>query len=542
MSTVRFVREACAADMDWEVTSSTAWKRRFTTHLNRALRDMLSEAPYVFFEEDIKLYLEPDVVPTLATDTITLAANASIPTPESDPWVFKTDLSIGTTDAIVWSNDRSWDGRIIELSDGTSFWTRTIRSVWKDVVRSQYRITINTPWPHAEHGAGPFTWRIYTDKYPLPSRFHRVKAMKATLVGRVRYASPVNFDNLNVDGQRSSAAPGAPTRYTLVSGESLPAPLGAPKVELDNDTRWDGPEPPGKFSYIVTYTLGKANIETVGEGLAYFDGAYTTWRNTTADASFVPIDNTHNRYMMPRLESSPSNASEEITTPYDTQIAGSYRAINVIPPNIEYMLGFLMKGTASGVPFARDSVNQSGIHVRVWRRRIEQDFAHYGALTDKITGLSNVGTPAPHFLLAEFRIDNTNLGLFRDTGAILPDYTQRIYTSGHQQYVRFHPQATDATEVTIRGTHGMVNVVDDDDVIPVNSLALNLIIAKTLIYVRRADGNAVEVREAIAHYESTRKNTAQQFGHGRPPGQSVRVGQIRARRRTSYSGPSKSDL
>jgi hypothetical protein len=542
MSTLSELRSYCLDQLDWEFQASSNWKKRFSRMATRGLLELADQAPWAFFETEITMKAEPDVVPTLDGDTLTLVNNTSIPTPSRDPWVFETDLTIGTTDAVVWNTTRLWDGRMLELSDGTSYWTRRIRTIWTVSSTNKIRITIDKPWPHNERGNGPFKFRVYTDTYTMPPSVMRANSIKPFSTDgyrEMRYVTPRRWEWWNPPQPRAEVSTGTPRKFTQRHSHLMPAPGSAPKVSEDTTptVEWVGPEPPGKFQYRITLAHGKRDLDVSHLGLPYFDGSNATWANSTT--GFTLPGNTQNRIMEPRFESAPSPESEVVSNLKLAQASGRH-SIKIELPNIEYMLGFLMTGTAGASTFLRQSIGQSGFHVRIWRKRLTADFEDYADLPNRIHAtadptkmMSHLDIKDDYHLLTEVRVDSTNMGIFYDDGQITPDYLKRLDMVGAQNQISFHPAPDTEQQLHIRAVSRPPPLVHDSDPLPIDPAAMPMLVHKVLSYLYKAEGNhrAGEIEEG--KYQASRAELAQTFGEGRPPGQPAYRRACRARRSRS---------
>ena len=295
------------AQADYSPSSSPEAISRVNNFINRAYNQLALEAPFLFFETEVSMAIQPDVTSGAGTaalnDRIKLAGTNTLPRSPSgnDPWTWMTtytatQAATASNNLTVWKYDRSWDGRIIEITaeDGTLV-RNQIRSVWLE--SDIYHMTFVRPWDtttYPDTGYDGFTYKILTEQYPLPDNIIEVKS------ARLRDKSN-NFP-LDVIGQRkaeqlqlisptANVASGIPRSIFRRGHMRLTGPAVPPSVSLDKtlvsaegeDTLrnpWIGPEPTGKFAYRVTYTWGKRDTEFQLPGLAHWEGMAAGYLNT----------------------------------------------------------------------------------------------------------------------------------------------------------------------------------------------------------------------------------------------------------------------
>ena len=125
------------AQADWAPTQSPEAITRANSFINRAYNVLALEAPFLFFESKVHLATEPDVIPlgggtdgagNAVSDAIRLAGTNTLPGGPTtrDPWTWRTTYTSVQQSQVpkglnAWKYDRSWDGRMIEITtaDGT---------------------------------------------------------------------------------------------------------------------------------------------------------------------------------------------------------------------------------------------------------------------------------------------------------------------------------------------------------------------------------------------------------------------------------------
>ena len=561
------------AQADWSPNQSPEAISRTNTFINRAYSQLMLEAPFLFFESEVHLATEPDVSSKSATDTIKIIADNNAFTPGEDlrdPWTWETtytsaEVAVLPDTLTAWEYDRSWDGRRIEitLADGSKV-ANQIRTVWKDTDDNTYKFTLVQPWDAATNGYGDFKYRIYTEEYALPDDLVEVKS------GTLRHVS--NNYPLSVMGQDqaerlqlaspSNVAAGIPRtmfrRKHLNMMNPATAPVASPALTLDTQgqatvhTNWRGPEPPGEFQYIVTYTWGKRDVEFRLPGLAHYRGYAQTWENysgssppTNRSTTFASkptrddqlFDAAANRYREPRYESAPSPESGVVKVEQIELVVGGtdIAAVKLQIPNIEYALGFMVKGGT----FSRTSLHQSGIHVRIYRKRLSANFIGYDTVLNAATDasgdvtLNTLDTPDVFFLLAEFRLDETNKGIFYDNGEIIPDYSRRLRDIHGYQTFSLYPMPDKRYLVDLRCLRRPDDLEDDSDTPLVHAEATNVLISRALMYLYESMGNHEVAMICQQRYEQELLTLSKRYGDLRPASTPVlrRLSRARSSRR-----------
>jgi hypothetical protein len=640
------IRDAMFAQADWAPTQSSEATSRVNNFINRAYNQLALEAPFLFFESKVHLATEPDVTSLSGeesvnkSDTVRLAGANTLPgSPTTrDPWTWRTtyttaDVANYSGKFNSWSTDRSWDGRMIEITtaDGVKIKSQ-IRSIWLNESDNYYYFTLVTPWDASAHGEGDFSYRVYTEAYPLPDDL--VQLYSARLRDEDNnYPLDVfgqrEAESLQLDGPPSLITSGLPrvifrrshlhlkgpsvapvTSAALSSSVAPPnnttvppdnnddggggggggggnnnngdngvpfdpqngrdralfdpnldpndstwnsdiyTPGGPPvadgihQVSLDfNDAtksppvtvqdppanavevEWLGPEPAGTFEYKVTYTWGKRDVEFQLPGLGHWEGfaqplgitnSATLFPSKTEDAPAGGAAESRNRFRTPRFESPPSPTSGAMT---NVIAGGKTAAIKISLPNITYALGFLNKITSGASTYTRQSLNQSGIYIRVYRRRLATYMRSYGQLTLQAEGLgtSQLDRADDFYLLSEFRADSSNGGVWYDNGEILPDYSRRLRDIHGYQSMQFYPKPDKRYVVSVRGVFRPDKLVDDDDTPILHAEAMNVLVEKAMTYLYENMGQAGRSEQSEARYAQLLYTLSKRYGDLRPP-------------------------
>jgi hypothetical protein len=453
--------------------------------INDALQQMALDAPFLFWEEEVRFTVGLDAESASATDLLKVATEgaAFAPDPTSfNPWVLQSQLDTGAlVDRVVWPSNGSWNGRMIDIiePDGTIH-TNRIRDVWIETPAGSaddyYMISLWKPMPdnaYADGGGNDsvqwtnLRFRVYDSEYYFPDDVIELKSMR--LVGKpypIEIIAQDEAERIGLVDDQFDSGQGQP-RFAYRRGHfQIPSPNVAPDVEAANPD-WEGPEPPGEFEYIITYCWGHRSFEHLNPGIR-------KWNDKTTDP-----DSGVGRLREPLWESSPSPVSSAITVPDATAPNILPSAVSVKVPNVEYMQGFLLDGTynhgAGSAGFARVNSEHSGWWVRIWRRRKTATLTNYSvfgtpANSQGITGLANskLDIQDAFYLLDEFDITIANTGVYIDNGSVIPDYHRRLRNVHGYQAVRFHPRPNAFYEVACRVTRRPQALVSESDAPPIH--------------------------------------------------------------------------
>lgn len=510
-NTLADTRQEVYDRLNWDPAGSMEAEARINRRIRSAIKDLATEAPSGLFETVDHIWLEPDVVSASSGDTVALlqatdyGASVFPSGDKGDSWVFRTtyqrDEYTGATQP--WDTKRAWDGRWVELTDadGQVFWAQ-IRTVWQETFNvgspipgktpdipasgqwSEFRFSVVSPW-RSDLGSGPFTWRVVTPAYNLPQQMVRLNSMYLYKARReLEVISPDEVEDRALDAVHPTSDQAEVLYAYQRPPMRLQAPAVAPSVAHSGEVQWVGPEPPGRFSYILTYTWGKLHATQTAPGVSRYSD------NTSVfDVSPLAMSSAEgtNRIARPRWESAPSPESEVIEVAYIPNVEPGGpptppSAVEVTLPNIEYILGFLLAGTGSSGNFSRASLARSGIHVRIYRVRWTEDFTNYERL-----GTSDPGFHIPTLhkldlragepqLLAEVRIDPDNEGVFVDDGRILPDASRPLQSQGIFPTFTVYPRPQEEDRLDVRYVAAPKLPVLDTDIIPVNNVGYKAIV------------------------------------------------------------------
>ena len=522
MNTLADILQEVYDILNWDPSPAKSAEDRLKRRVGVAIRDLSVRAPAGFFESTEHIDLEPDDTHASDGDTVAPLQASDYNADEfpsgdkSNPWVFRTTGGIlGYTGATTpWNTKRGWDGRLVELTDaeGVVRWNQ-IRTVWRETFTrpevypegkqgptpatwQEYRFSVVHPW-NADLGVGPYTWRVVTAAYALPGQMLRLnslylhKAQKELKILLPSEAERQALDSTTPDSEESS-----PLWAYRREAVRLEAPATAPTVEHHASAVWKGPEPFGRFKYLLSYTWGKVGTERSSPGVSFFDGAANAF--DVSPLNMGARDYGTNRSRPPRWESAPGGVSEEIEVATVPDIEGSgytpAKAVQLTLPNIEYVMGYLLRGIMAGGSFNRASVARSGLHVRIYRIRSSENFDNYTDLDlhggQRVTTLHKLDLREEPQLLAEVRIDPANEGIFVDDGTILPDISVKPTSQGLYPSIALYPRPTEADRLDVRCVQAPANPNLLSDTIPVNETGRGAIVSAV---VAREAGSADQV-------------------------------------------------
>ena len=576
------IRDAMFAQADYSPSSSPEATSRVNGFINRAYNTLALEAPFLFFESKAQLATEPDVSSkggkeAVAGDRIQLQGTTA-PGGAKDPWTWKvtyTGAEASTHDGnfTYWKTDRSWDGRMIEITtaDGTRIHNQ-IRTVWKETegLTFRYTFTLVHPWDTETYDDGTgtisgfagFKYRIFTDAYALPDDVIELKSARLRDVD-MNYPLSVfgqaEAEQRQLDGPPSQVASGMPRVIFRRGHQKLMGPAVAPEASKfttkdgsgDFIRPWIGPEPPGQFEYKVTYTWGKRDSEFMLPGLGQWNDVASPFNNT--DQTFLPkspgtgttLSNTplnavRNRYREPRFESAPSPVSGVVNHTHSSTAssASPYASIRLSLPNVEYAAGFLTKffNGIGGTPttYSRESLHQSGMHVRIYRKRTATYLESYSEVQLRAAGLHNsqLDSAEDFYLLAEFRVDETNQGVFYDDGQIVPDYSRRLREVHGYQTFQFYPKPDSRYVTEVRCVMKPQTLAADEDTPVLHREAMSVLLERSMALFYENLGQPQLSALAMQRYREGLLTLSKRYGDLRPSGTPVLRRMTRAT--TSY--------
>ena len=248
-----------------------------------------------------------------------------------------------------------------------------------------------------------------------------------------------------------------------------------------------------------------------------------------------------NRIREPRYESAPSPVSAKIAVAEVGQ-ESRYTGIVVTVPNIEYVLGFQTRLTTTaaadyGATGVRVSENQSGIHVRIYRRRVRDIELNPAVPYDSLTRGADtlvadrafVDNKEKFYLLAEMRVDHVNKGTFVDDGQYIPDRSRPLRdTHGYQQYAMY-PRPDQRYELDIRCVRRPQKLEDERDVPRLHAEAVSTLVDRAMAYLYESMGNFGAADTMMKRYNAALELLNKRYGDLRPAAVPVLRRMVRAR-------------
>lgn len=521
--------------MDWDPGASSEAVRKVNGFLDRAVQQIALDAPFLFHEEELRFRTQVTVEPTLAQDGLLVMTDNLPPQTAVNPWTLTTFLDRSTTDVVEWSVDRTWDGRRLDLLDasGNVLHRTRIQSVsnYNDGTSDLVKVTITTPIDTDTHGSGPFKFRVYTSEYWLQDdiiEIRNIRVLSESSRRPIKIIGQRDAEDIALPGMDSISAPGTPRVAYRRGNMSLPSPNTGPAVELGDETvateRWQGPEPPGKFSYVITYTWGKRSAEYRNSGPGWWAGGALAWDNEGPGSSNTTKPWSEDRFKEPLWESAPSPVSAEVTVPAPATLGTNVGAVKLTLPNIEYQLGFLLAGTTSfATAFERANTGLSGWHVRVYRRRHTADFTNYTGfggtqLGQSIDSLHKLDIDDAFYLLLETSIDDINEGVVWDYGRIVPDFRRRLRDVHGYQGIQLWPWPDAEYDIEMRVLRRPKRLVSDQDTPHVRAEAADLILFKAATYLYEHLGQPGSAAQSEMNYNDRLQTLRKRYGDLRPSG------------------------
>lgn len=558
------IRDAVYDQVDWEPDPTEEANALADRFINRALYQMVLDAPFCFHQQERRIATQPDVEPTLATDTLTLVTDTGITGNPLNPWVFQADLAVGTTDAVVWKTDRSWDARTLVITvDGVEH-TRRIRTIWINDEGTRVYISIEVPWDKDTYGSGPFAdWKVQTDTYFFPDDVIEYKSCRAVgdFPGReVKILSEDDAETIGIVDRWVGTGGGPPRWGYRRHHEQIPGPNVPPSVGdatglpgLKGSPKWLGPDVPGQFEYCVTYCWGKRDTDWQNSGVARYNDDGSLWLDNATGRADSNIVYGRNRFREPLFESAPSPVSDAHTVlPPDEPDQGSFTAspaVAVTLPNITFMLGFLAKGTvATSTAFERLQHTESGWHVRIYRRRLTAQFTDplFGTNTyeqlgvgvggQHFAGLNRLDIHDAFFLLAEFKISDLNEGIFIDDGTLLPDYNRRLREVHGYQSIRWYPKPDARYEMALRVVARPQRLISVSDTPPIHEPACEALIHLAVSYMREHLKDYAGSQVAEKRYWDSVGKVRKRYGNLKPGDEPTtrRAARVRSTKRSRF--------
>jgi len=483
------IRAAIFAQSDWAPSNSPVAEERVDEFINRAYFRMAEEAPFLFFESEIRMAIDPDVNKASSTDLLSVAG--------ADAWTLETDLAVGAAGSTTWNSDRIWDGRTIQLYDkDQDRWLKyTIREVWQQ--SNRYKISLDRPWKNNTDTG--IDWFVETHEFNIPQDAIEVRSLtlqRSNLSCPLSILGQDSAEWSSVANSGRNVSKGLPRWAFRREHKSLRAPTFDPVTTLGGS--WSGPEPTGKFEYRFTYVWGKQEI------WFHNPGPQTQSTQTATSARYQPY-----------LESPPS--TKTAIADNTTISGGAYDAIAVSLPNIDFMLGFDDNTT--------ERYHRSGIKKRIYRRRVSEGPTPLPYTT------SNVEQPDDFFLLDE--VDG-HITTFLDTGANTPDYGVPLQPVHGYQTIRLWPTPDANYTIEVRCIRRPKALTDEQDYPLIHEDAMDCLITRALAYLYESQGNAAMAQYSLTSYQESLFLLAKRYGDLRSKSRPRRKRTARVRRNSNF--------
>jgi len=386
---------------------------------NRALLQISQDAPFLFTETTKSIFTIPTFRGAPNDKLITVDAWTLKRVSQTNP---NTDWPVRLLDDYI----HPWTGMVIKIQDTTGGppTEHRIRSVFVHEFEAEFHECI-TLWEshvgNTEKIGGyttpsEYTYTVYQREMFVPQDFKQINSIivqtpQGPMQGQISNEREAEAQFLK--DIQSGITLSWPYKFYRRGMFTLPAPSTKPRVEIIEDSVWDGEEPAGKFVYAYTICYGVTDIRYDSGGPA---------NNISSDLRVRPL-----------VESTLSPVSESIETTY-----GGPR-IKITTQDIAYESGFRkIKGTAQ----VRN--NQSGMYITIYRARLFNSDTHAGdtvPLMQDPFAFYKIGTI--------FEIDNKTTWV--DDGSRLPDKSSPYIPSNGNQLLSVYPYPDDAYRVDLRG-------------------------------------------------------------------------------------------
>ena len=446
------IRNVILEQVDWNPNQSTDFKSKVDRLINRAYQAMSLEAPFLFFEEEARIVVAPDVGNSLTTSAATLTVNAL------DAYVLNRTYVTATGPDVAWKFDGTWDSRRIEITDPTGkVHRRRIREMWTTTVLSSTIefISIDTPWPNLTDADMPY--RIFTEAYELPADV--VELRSARLWDSTHYPLQIATQGAMERSERidfQGIQTGRPTTIYRGRHVQIDAPTFTPlQIPPALKTSWAGPDPAGTFEYCFTYAWGKRDAV-----LQFANGLYE-----------------------PRWESAPSPTSAVLSAEAD--------AITISLPNIDAVTDFNTSVRAG----------HSGLYKRIYVRRT----AVAGTVGD--LGVESSGV---FHLLAEVAGDIEH---YDHDGSAVPDYYKRLKVVHGYQSIRFWPHPNGTYELDLRVLRRPQPLIADTDAPKIHEEAVGALVQSTLTLLYEMNGQLDVAQLTSSRYQLTLQTLTKRYGN-----------------------------
>ena len=509
-ATLKSIRELLFQDRAW-ASSGKSLDRKANRSINRSLAQLAGDVPEAILPERFHTRVYTPIDGSDSDVNTTISAT-------NDPKVLKFVRGSGST----WSPviDGTWDGLMhldVKTSDGVvrRRQSREWFSVTVDATTTYY-VSIDKPWRNTTDTG--LTFVIHQPEFFLPGNTIRVLDpinIHRDGMPRVMHVSGGAARRNNLPDYEQNSK-GRPESFYRTRRFSIPAPTTAPilsKLEgADNSilSSWLGPVQEGKFRACYTYVWGRVDQDYSDSPTGIRDPIWESAPSPLSDYFDHALDENHNLVVNPE----------------------GY-AINITFDNIDQILDFV--GLSGGIdlaatypPAAPLRFGRSGLRVRIYIFR-EEVYKNHGPTASMSAVISSqryndVHADGRGYLLAEvdplekdpvaLAMSVNKISSYTWQGALpVPDHERPLRkVTGYYAY-RLDPVPDEDYTLDIDILRQPVELVDDNDTVPVEPSAMSAFLELCLMYMCRMDGVDMHGEEKHRRqYERARSMLRATFG------------------------------
>lgn len=488
------IADAVFARADWAPSQSNVAKARVREFAANAVVQLALEAPGLFDEDVVRIAVDTDAIPTLATDVLEMPSGDAA----GDRWVLQTYLAVATTGIVAWNTNGEWGARGLLLkepdSDPEVWHLYRIREVWTATTTNsdgvsavRYHVSLDRPWISTSADPRPtdIEYKVVNNEFVLPDDVIEVRGI-SLMENTTSYPYPLHVigqelaEHATFPNHSESRSEGQPHSVYRRQRQAIPGPSIKPGVEVI-DLDWAGPDYYGGFDYVYTYAWGRQE----------------EWTHSPGPAGMASASQTSAR-QEPYWESPPSPVSDQIT-------AASTDTIYVHTPNVDHMLAFDDASTSR--------YRRAGIKKRIYRRRLSANAP--AAVAPSALAYVHTESPDKFYFLAE--VDG-HVTEYVDDGSVMVDVRRPLRPVHSYQTFRLHPSPDQRYELVIRCIRRPEHLQADTDTPRVTPDAIEAIILRTMAYMYEMHGNAAMAARKLTEYERAVAYLLKRYGDLRPAG------------------------
>lgn len=461
---------ALALDLRSWNSSGTSWNTRFLRALNHAKDAFVGDCPEAILPDTEHVVIQ---APVSSSDSVVIARARAV---TGEPWVLRfTDTAgtdLGSSTLTTWRPivDGTWDGVMhleVQYDSTNDLWARHQSREWfrSGQTLEQYNVTLDRPWRNTTDTGMAF--RIYQ-----PEFFTRDNVLEVLAPGDIYDSTrqqvwPIDTAGSFRQGLRDfrRETTSRPSRMWRERRFQLPAPTLTPTTAAGGVGTWLGPVQEGTFTFCHTYAWGRRDIQ---------------WQQAS-----------YSQVIDPQWESAPSPASASFA-----HSSNNGRSIVLAGTAIDAMRNFDVAGTTRE--------GQSGYRIRWYAARTATRTAGAGSAE-----YNQVETDGRYYLLAETEPTatvGTTTPAYTWTGATIPDYSRPLQHSTGYFGWSLYPHQDQRYEIDFRVLRMPVDLVSDQDVLPIEKDALVAFVQLVLHYLCLFDG--VDQVDAKIHLDRYREMLA----------------------------------